>query len=90
MIHITAIRLAGGEGHEHITDLQWNGTSTAGQISREALVQWLHASGANQAVVADETKHVPVLVVELHNATPYPRTHADGAWTDHLLGLPRF
>jgi hypothetical protein len=90
MIHITAIRLTGGEGHEHVTDLQWNSVSTAGQSSRAALIEWLRASSANQAVVADASKHVPLFVVELFNSTPFLRTHADGAWTDHLLRLPRF
>jgi len=91
VIQITAIRLDGGDGHAHITDLQWQSTSIpAGQSTRAALVEWLNASSANQAMVAGEAEHVPVLVVMPFEKEPYLRTHADGTWTNHLLGLSRF
>lgn len=39
MIQSTAIRLAGGEAHEHITDVRWRSASTsAGQSTRPAIV----------------------------------------------------
>jgi hypothetical protein len=91
VIEITAIRLKGGDGHEHITDLQWQSTAIpAGQSTRQALVEWLNASSENQAVVAGEAEHVPVLVVAQFDKEPYLRTHTDGTWTNHLLGLSRF
>jgi Protein of unknown function (DUF3892) len=91
MIQITAIKLVGGDGHEHITDVRWHSASTcAGQSTREAVVEWLSASSANQAVVAEASKHVSVAVVRPTNEPAYIRTQADGVWTDNLLALPRF
>jgi hypothetical protein len=59
MIQITAIRLGEGKAHEHITEVRWRGASTsAGQSPREAIVDWLSVSSANQAVVADGSKWV--------------------------------
>jgi hypothetical protein len=91
MIQITAIKLMGGGGHEHITDVRWQSASTsAGQSTREAIVDWLTVSSANRAVVADGANHVPVAVVRPDNEPPYIRAQADGVWTDDLLALPRF
>ncbi|HEY7891352.1 MAG TPA: DUF3892 domain-containing protein [Solirubrobacteraceae bacterium] len=90
MIEITAVRLAGGATHEHITDVQWRTPSAAGQMSREALIDWLNAAGENQAIVARERERVPVLVVEPFERAAYVRTYADGTWRNDLLGLPRF
>jgi Protein of unknown function (DUF3892) len=91
MIQVTAIRLAGGESHEHITDVRWrSGSTSAGQSTREAIVDWLSASNANQAVVAEGSERVHVAVVRAPEQPPYIRTHADGKWTDNLLTLPLF
>jgi hypothetical protein len=91
MIQITAIRLGEGKAHEHPTEVRWRSASTsAGQSTREAIVDWLSVSSANQAVVADGSKCVPVLVVRPVNQAPYVRTYADGVWTDNLLALPTF
>jgi hypothetical protein len=91
MIQITAIRLAGGERHEHITDVRWRSAFTsAGQSTRQGIVDWLSTSSANQAVVADGAKYVRVAVVQPPGGPPYIRTKADGEWTDNLLALPKF
>jgi hypothetical protein len=89
MIEITAIRFAGGHDHEHITALQWRSAATyAGLIP--ALISWLGANDANQAVVADGSERVPVLVVRPSDQPPYIQARADGVWTDNLLTLPTF
>ena len=90
MIEITAISLDGGTSHEHITHLEWQSAASSGLASREALIEWLNERSENQAVVAGEGEHVPVLVVEPHEREPFIRTFADGVWTDHLFRLPRF
>jgi Protein of unknown function (DUF3892) len=90
VIEITAIRLDGGDGHEHITKVLWRSASSSGVSTRQGLVDWLNAGSESQALVAGEAEHVPVFVVEALDHAPYVRTYADGAWTDHLLGLPKF
>jgi len=92
MIEINAIRLTGGENHEHIAFLQWRNTQTesTGQSTRQAIVEWLEESKANQAVVAHQGKWVYVGVVSPQSDLKYLRTYADGTWTDNLLSLPRF
>jgi N6-adenosine-specific RNA methylase IME4 len=91
MIEITAIRLTGA-GHEHIAFLQWRNTQTGatGQSTREAVVEWLEESRANQAVVANQGNWVYVGVVTPPSGSKYLRTYADGQWTDNLLSLPQF
>jgi hypothetical protein len=92
MIQITAIKQEGGRGHEHISAVQWRNTSNGsiGQSTRQAIVDWLSESRANQAVVADGAKWVYVAVVQPANQSAYIRTHADGKWSDNLLALPSF
>jgi hypothetical protein len=91
MIEITAIRVTDGLAHEHITDVLWRSAGTSqGQTSRQAIVDWLSASSANQAVVADGPDYVRVAVVRPANQSRYIRTHRDGVWTDDLLALPTF
>jgi hypothetical protein len=90
VIEITAVRLDGGNAHEHITDVQWRTASSTGQLSRSALVDWLNATSEHQAVVALASGYVPVLVVEPSAQAAYVRTYADGSWRNDLLGLPRF
>lgn len=91
MIQITAIRQQGGKGHEHISEVQWRNTSTAqtGQSTRQAIVDWLSESRANQAVVADGARWVYVAVYPIGQQS-FIRTHADQKWTDNLLALPPF
>ena len=93
MIEITAIRLDGTAArHEHISSLQWRNTQSGatGQSTRQAIVDWLEESKANQAVVAKNGTWVYVGVRRPGNGPQYLSTHADGNWTDNLLALPRF
>jgi hypothetical protein len=94
MIEITAISLAGGEGHQHISSLQWRNTQSGatGQSTRQAVVEWLEESKANQAVVSKggTGSWVYVGVCRPKQGAPYLRTFADGQWTDNLLALPQF
>jgi len=91
VIEITGIRLEGGEGHEHISDVLWRSAATPlACASRQTLVDWLAEGNENQAIVADGSAWVHVAVVRRANEPPYLRTHADGLWTDNLLSLPTF
>ena len=92
MIEITAIKLAGGKKEDHISSLRWRNTQTGatGQSTRQAIVEWLEESKANQAVVASNGAWVYVGVCRPDNAPKYLRTHADGKWTNNLLSLPHF
>jgi hypothetical protein len=92
MIEITAIRLDGSDRHEHISSLQWRNTQSGatGQSTRQAIVDWLEESKANQAVVAKNGTWVYVSVRRPANGLRYLSTYADGTWTDNLLALPRF
>jgi hypothetical protein len=90
MIVITAVRLEGGHGHEHITDVLWCGATAVGQTTRQAIVEWLSECSDNEARVFDTGSWVHVQVARRPCQTPYLRTRSRGAWTDHLLSLPRF
>lgn len=91
MIEIAAIRLAGGEGHEHVTELLRRSAATAlGHCPRQALVDWLGASGENRAVVMVGSEVVQLAVSGKPGEPPYLRARRDGAWTNDLLELPRF
>lgn len=92
MIEITAIRLGSSQSHEHISLLQWRNTQTgaSGQSTRQAVVEWLEESKANQAVVASAGSWVYVGVFAPKSGDKYVRTYANGNWTDNLLSLPRF
>jgi hypothetical protein len=61
MIQVTAIRLSGGNLHEHISELQWRNTSTSssGSSTRSQLVAWLEQDG-NQAIVSAQGRSVYV------------------------------
>jgi Protein of unknown function (DUF3892) len=89
MVYVTAIHLAGGSGHEHISDVQWRNPAdgNTGQSSKATMVDWIK-NKAGDARVTDGTNEVQVGVVE--GTPPYIRTYADGTWTDNLLALPQF
>jgi hypothetical protein len=90
VIEIAAIRLAGGQHHEHITEVLWRSGATAiGLCTREAIVAWLQESSSHHATVANGSTSVEVAVVRATNQPPYIRTCTDGALTDTLLSLPR-
>jgi hypothetical protein len=92
MIQITAVRLEGGNGHEHITHVLWSSqATTAALASRQGLVDWLTSSESNQAMLLVEgARVVPVEVVHRPGAPPHVCARDDGVWTDDLLALLRF
>lgn len=90
-IQITAIRLSGGNTHQHIVRLWWSNPSTsqADNNSRDEIVSWIENEDGN-AYVQDSYGHrVNVGVVKPAHGEKYLRTHADGVWTDNLLSLPQ-
>lgn len=89
-IRITAIRLSGGTGHEHIERLWWSEPATAdtGDNSRAEIVSWIE-SGNGVAFVHEGGRRAEVGVVDPNIGPKYLRTYADGVWTDNLLALPR-
>jgi hypothetical protein len=85
---VTHVRLAGGDGHEHISEVRWANPTTgaSGQSSGARMVEWINSGG--EAFVSSGAR---VLRVGVVNALPpYIRTYADQVWTDNLLALPRF
>jgi uncharacterized protein DUF3892 len=92
MIEITAIRLDGPKDHEHISSFQWRNTQTGatGQSTRQAMIEWLEESKANQAAVPNNGTWIYVRVRRPAKGPGYLRTYANGDWTDNLLSLPLF
>ena len=88
-LRITAIRLSGGETHQHIVRLWWSNPSTGatGDNSRAEVVDWIEQGG--KAYVQDGGNRVEVGVVKPASGDKYLRTYADGVWTNNLLALPR-
>jgi hypothetical protein len=90
-VRITAIRQAGGSGHEHITRLWWidPATDKTGDNSRSEVVTWIEDKDGKAYVNDDRGHRVDVGVVTPARGPKYLRTYADGVWTDNLLSLPR-
>jgi Protein of unknown function (DUF3892) len=90
-IRITAIRLAGGNGHEHISFLWWTNPATgaSGANARSELVQWIEVENGKAYVEDSRGDRSDVRVVTPQYGAKYLRTYADGIWTDNLLALPR-
>ncbi len=89
-LQIIAVRLQGGDGHEHITDLQWQSASSAGVTRIEAVVAWLRQDPAHEAWVQAGQERVAVRVLTPIGGPSHLRSHNDGQWGQHLLALPRF
>lgn len=89
MIFINQVRLSGGTGHQHITDVGWRNPDDGktGVSTTEVVIDWIDNKGG-AAKVTNGKQTVDVGVVQ--GARPFLRTHADGVWTDNLLALPRF
>jgi hypothetical protein len=90
-IRFTAVRLSGGNQHEHITRLWWVNPAdgSTGDNSRTDLVGWIE-NQHGKAYVEDQQGHrADVHVVTPGSGAKYLRTKSDGVWTDNLLALPR-
>lgn len=90
-IKITAIRLTGGQGHEHIAHLWWTNPahSSTGDNTRAEIVSWIEDKNGKAYVDDASGNRADVGVVTPRFGQKYLRTHADGKWTDNLLALPR-
>lgn len=92
----TARRMAGGTGHEHISHLWWtkmndsNATNESGIFTREQMVSYIEAHGANSVWCPDRNPQLTGAWVGVHNngRIKYVQTIADGRKSDNLLSLP--
>ncbi len=91
MVYVTHVRLGGGTGNQHITDVRWKDPAddATGSSTTAAMVEWIETN-KGVAKVTDGTNTATVGVVRETGHSPYLRTYADGKWTDNLLSLPRF
>ena len=90
-IRITAVRLEGGQAHEHIVRLWWTNpaNSQTGDNSRAQLVSWIETQNGKAYVEDAHGDRADVGVVTPRYGEKYLRTYADGKWTNNLLALPR-
>jgi hypothetical protein len=90
-IRITAIRLSGGQGHEHIVRLWWTNPadSKTGDNTRAEIVSFIEDKHGKAYVEDIRGNRADVGVVTPRVGAKYLRTHADGKPTDNLLALPR-
>lgn len=89
-IRITAIRLSGGNTHQHITRLWWTNPANgqSGDNTRAEIVSWIENENG-KAYVEEGGRRVDVLVVTPSSGPKYLRTYADGVWKNNLLSLPQ-
>ena len=91
MVFITAVHLAGGYRHEHITDHMWldPADGKSGTSSTESMIKFLDEDGGVVKVAGPDG---PVTVGTVHPKVgkPHLRSYADGEWSDNLLSLPRY
>jgi hypothetical protein len=89
-LQIVAVGLQGGEGHEHITEIFWEGVSSSGLTTSQALMAWLREDAEHEAWLTAGGRRVGVEVVTPIGAPSHLRSRtAEGRWGDHLLALPR-
>lgn len=96
-IKCIARRMAGGSGHEHISELQWqrvegNKVLESGQYTRQQMVEHIEKYGDNSVWCPDRNPNLQGAWVHVHNNghIKYVQTVADGRKTDNLLALPTF
>jgi len=83
--------MAGGNGHEYISDIQWQ-NDTTGQVgisSRDQIVDFIDKAGETALYCPDRNNGPAAWVrVNSNGRVRYPQTYADGRWTNNLLALP--
>lgn len=95
-IKCTARHMAGGPGHEHISNLWWDqvdGSKTvlqSGNSTREEMVTYIEKNGNNSVWCPDRNPQLQGAWVHVHSngRIKYLQTVADGRKTDNLLSLP--
>lgn len=94
MLDIIKRKMAGGQLHEHIAEVEYkNASGEIKKASRAAMVEWLDKSKTNTAIVRareDPSKFVYVGTVHPDHSPAFMRTFANGKWTDNLLSLPEY
>ncbi|WP_326959272.1 DUF3892 domain-containing protein [Amycolatopsis sp. NBC_01286] len=90
-IRITAIRLSGGQGHEHISRLWWTNPAdgSTSDNTRAEIVAWIEDKNGKAYVEDARSNRADVGVVTPAHGSKYLRTYADSKWTDNLLALPQ-
>lgn len=90
-VRFTAVHLVGGNGHQHIANLQAV-DSVTGRLyndTRAAWVAFIEQRG-NSGFVHDRYSNQVEVYVNSNGYTKWVQTYADGIWTDNLLALPRY
>ncbi|WP_079608594.1 DUF3892 domain-containing protein, partial [Mycobacteroides abscessus] len=82
-IRITAIRLSGGNSHQHIVRLWWTDPSSGdtGDNSRAEIIAWMETQHGKVYVEDAAGNRVDVGIVTPASGPKYLRTYADGVWT---------
>ncbi|MFF2486858.1 DUF3892 domain-containing protein [Microbacterium sp. NPDC058062] len=91
-IEITHVRFSSTDRtEEEIVRYRWKTISNGpiGESDGPSLVKWIE-SNDGEAYVASEAGRVEVRVIRLTKGQSYLRAHADGEWTNDLVGLPTF
>jgi hypothetical protein len=93
-IQITKRHMVGGQGHEHIAEVQWIDSSNGetGKLSREAIVRWLDDKTKNNVAIVNGADGKTSWVGTVHpTGNPaFIRTYADGDWNNNLLSLDTY
>lgn len=93
-IQIIKRHMVGGQGHEHIAEIQWLDASTGktDKASRETMVTWLDdKEKSNKATVRGQDGSTSWVGTRHPTGRPaYLQTHADGNWNDNLLALETY
>lgn len=95
-IKCTARRMAGGAGHEHISNLWWDQIDDSKKVvqsgvnTREEMVAYIEKNGDNSVWCPDRNPQFQGAWVHVHSngRIKYVQTVADGRKTDNLLSLP--
>lgn len=88
-LKITAIRLEGGDQHQHITRIWWTNRRGGFTLSdsREQVISWIESHGIEAFVQDDDSAEVAVVTPP--EGRKYLQACAGGEWSDNLLALPR-
>ena len=90
-IRITAVHVAGGSEHEHITEVEWVSLEhrNEGSSTREAIIDWLESDPGNTVVVKKGLRSAAV-VVRREGDRAWLQAESDGRASPLLLEIPRY
>ena len=80
--------MAGGNGHQHISELRWTDASKneTKNSTRAQMVEFVEGGGQAYVTADGYTAYLRVR----QGPPKYVQTYADGVWKDNLLALPTF